>query len=76
MSPSSATFKKARDYLQHELVDVACEDGILVFRVRGRTGNWTVRAEDGRLFCDCPSFRRRCSHVVVGEMLTDGRRRR
>jgi hypothetical protein len=71
MRPSSATFKKAQDYLLRELVDVACEDGAVVFRIRGRSGNWTVRYEDGRAYCDCPSWRRRCSHVVVAEMLTD-----
>jgi hypothetical protein len=76
VSPSLATHRKAQDYLLRELVNVACEDGVLVFRIRGRSGNWTVRDENGGPHCNCPSWRRRCAHVLVAEMLTNGRPKR
>ncbi len=74
MSPSLQTHAKARRYLLRELVSASCGEGGLEITVIADTGTWRVALDGrGRPRCNCPARRRRCAHVVIFEMLTNGR---
>lgn len=54
-------------------VTICCLDGELVASVRGDTGVYTVALDRrGRAFCDCPSWRRVCSHALAVSLVLGG----
>lgn len=53
------------------VVVVLNANGKVLARVRGDSGDYQVTTtEDRPLQCTCPSFRRRCSHVLAVELVT------
>lgn len=52
---------------------VRCEYGEIVATVRGNHGTYVVTLDErGRARCNCPSWRRLCSHALALELLVGG----
>lgn len=74
MSPSLSIEEKADRLLVSNAVKVSCVDGGLHVVVQGDHGSYTVRLTRRGPSCSCPSWRRRCSHVVAVERIVGGGR--
>lgn len=72
---SMFTERKAVRLFREGRIFVRCEDGELVATVRGDSGAHTVVLDrHGRAYCDCPAWRRQCSHALALERITGGSR--